>query len=143
MKKHLSLFGLLAAVGCFAQQFVIDRFKTSSVNRESSGGTYRLTGVIGQPEAGVLLTNSQCSVQGGLWILPTVVQMPGAPLLSIRPAPLPGRAILSWWPETTGFVLQENASPMVSNWTFSLSGGTNPVTVPVTFPVRCYRLIKP
>lgn len=66
----------------------------------------------------------------------------GAPVLTILPAG-PGLATLSWTPNTPGFVLQETWSLISANWTNSLSGSANPVTVTTQSPTRYYRVFKP
>jgi hypothetical protein len=81
-------------------------------------------------------------VTGGFWALPTAVQIPGAPLLSIV-ASGPGQVSISWSPKTPGFVLQESLSLSTTNWLNSVSGGTNPVNVPAVPPAKFYRLFKP
>jgi hypothetical protein len=109
----------------------------------STGGVYRVTGTIGQPDAGGPLTNGQYSVTGGFWALPTAVQTPGAPTLTITPA-TPGFATISWTPATgTNWILQERLSLTAGAWTNSPSGWTNPITVPTTLPAKFYRLFKP
>jgi len=63
-------------------------------------------------------------------------------ILTIAPA-APGFALISWTPNTPGFVLQETLSLSAANWTNSSSGATNPVVVPATLPTKFYRLAKP
>ena len=53
-----------------------------------------------------------------------------------------GVAVLSWEPGFPGCVLQETSN-LVSNWVNSVSGVTNPVTVPVTSPAMFYRVVTP
>jgi hypothetical protein len=108
----------------------------------STGATYTVSGTIGQPDASGPLTNGQYSVTGGFWALPTAIQTPGAPTLTIVRA-TPGYAEVSWTPDTPGFALQETLSLWPTNWVFSPSGSTNPVTVPATLPTKFYRLFKP
>ncbi len=88
------------------------------------------------------MTNSPHSVTGGFWALPTAVQVPGAPVLTIAPATR-GNATISWSPNTPGFVLQQTWSLSPANWTNSPSGATNPVVVPTTLPALFYRLNQP
>jgi hypothetical protein len=109
----------------------------------STGGVYRVSGTIGQPDASGPMTGGNFSLTGGFWALPQAVQTPGAPTLYITPA-APGWATL-WWPPETGshWVLQEATSLSPPNWTNSPSGATNPVTVPATLPTKFYRLSKP
>jgi hypothetical protein len=108
----------------------------------STGGVYSVSVTIGQPDAGPIMTNGQYAVTGGFLALPTAIQTPGAPTLSIAPA-TPGNATLSWTPDTPGWILQETWSLSPANWTNSASGSTHPITVPATPPMRFYRLFKP
>ncbi len=68
-----------------------------------------------------------------------MVQTPGGPLLTIAPA-MPGFVTISWMPDAEGFGLQQSPSLVPTAWTNAPSGVTNPVVVPVTVPVRFYRL---
>jgi hypothetical protein len=89
-----------------------------------------------------VLTNGQYSLTGGFWVLPSAVQVTGAPALSIAPAG-PALATISWTPATPGWLLQENVNLGTTNWINSVSGMTNPVTVPALPPRNFYRLFKP
>jgi hypothetical protein len=137
----ISLLLFSAALGR-AQNYSIDWYKVSGGGGTSTGSVYSVSGTIGQPDAGPAMTNGQFTVTGGFWALPTAVQTLGSPTLSIARA-APGSATISWTPDTPGFVLQESLHLAPANWTNSPSGGTNPVTVPVTLPTKFYRLFKP
>ena len=63
------------------------------------------------------------------------------PLLSILRSN--NNVVLSWPSPSTGFVLQESSSLSPANWTNSLSGATNPITIPAVVPMKFYRLSKP
>lgn len=67
--------------------------------------------------------------------------MPG-PALTISSASA-SEVTISWTPDTPGFALQETLSLSVTNWSNSLTGATNPVTIPATLPAKFYRLFKP
>ena len=137
-------FCFLLSTFCFTAhgQYSIDWFKIAGGGGTSTGGVYSLSGTIGQPDAGGPMTNGQYSVTGGFWVLPTAVQMTNAPTLTIVPAGA-GQATISWAPATPGFVLQETWSLSPANWTNSISGATNPITVPAALPGKFYRLLKP
>ena len=109
----------------------------------STGGVFTVSGTIGQPDASGPMTGGQFSLTGGFWAMPTLIQTPGAPTLSITNA-APGFATL-WWtpPSGTNWVLQERLSLSTGTWTNSPSGSTNPVIVPTTLPTKFYRLFKP
>ena len=139
----LTLLGiLLPSTILHAQSYSIDWFKIAGGGGTSAGGVYQLSGTIGQPDAGPVMTNGQFSVTGGFWVLPIAVQSLGAPTLTIVPA-APGNATISWLPNTPGFVLQESLSLSPAEWTNSASGATNPITTPTTLPTKFYRLKKP
>jgi hypothetical protein len=145
MKKLKEIaFCLLTLAICsraFAQ-FSIDWFTIDGGGGSSSGGVYSVSGTIGQPDAGVPMTNGQYSVTGGFWALPTAIQVSGAPTLTIVPAGA-GLAAISWTPNTPGFVLQETLSLSPTNWVNSASGATNPIIVPATLPTKFFRVFKP
>lgn len=124
-----------------AQTYTINWSTVDGGGGTSTGGVYSVSGTIGQSDAGVL-TNGIYSVTGGFWPLPTIIQIPGAPTLSIV-AGAAGQATISWSPNTAGFVLQESTLLSPANWTNALSGATNPIVVPTTVPTKFYRLFKP
>jgi hypothetical protein len=131
------------AAGAAAQSYAITWSTIDGGGGTSTGGVYSVSGTIGQPDAGATMTNGQYSVTGGFWALPTAIQTPGAPTLTIGKG-APGFALLSWTPATgTNWVLQESPSLTAGTWTNSPSGWTNPVTVPATLPTRFYRLFRP
>jgi len=134
---------LLVSTLCFTAvaQYSIDWSKIAGGGSTSTNGQYSLSGTIGQHDAGGPMTNGQYSVTGGFWVLPQVVQVSNAPTLGIAPAG-PGQATISWTPPTPGWILQESTN-LVLGWTNSLSGATNPVTVPAVPPRKFYRLFKP
>jgi hypothetical protein len=123
-------------------QYSIDWNTIDGGGGTSTNGVYSVSGTIGQPDAGGPMTNGQYSVTGGFWALPTAVQVVGAPTLTITRGS-PGFALISWTPDTPGYVLQEKPTLSSTSWTNSPSGATNSVVVPATVPTRFYRLFKP
>jgi hypothetical protein len=145
MIRRLGAVVLLACLYCLpasAQTYSINWFKVAGGDGTSTGGGFTLSGTSGQPDAGGPMTNGQYSVSGGFWVLPLAVQVSGAPTLTIA-AGAPGQATISWTPSTPGYVLQETWSLATANWTNSLSGSANPVTVPAVVPAKYFRLQKP
>jgi len=136
----LSILNAYLSTG-FAQ-YAVNWYTIDGGGGTSTGGVYSVSGTIGQPDARGPMTNGQYSVTGGFWALPTALQVPGAPTLTIVPA-TPGNATISWSPNTPGFVLQETLSLSPTNWVNSSSGTTNPIVVPATLPTKFYRLFKP
>jgi hypothetical protein len=123
-------------------QYSVDWFTIDGGGGTSTGGVYSVSGTIGQADAGGPMTNGQFSVTGGFWVLPTAIQVTGAPRLTIVPAAA-GLAAISWTPNTPGFVLQETVSLFPTNWVNSASGATNPIIVPATLPTKFFRVFKP
>lgn len=142
MKIFLTLLAASAAFSASAQNYSIDWFTIDGGGGTSSGGVYSLSGTIGQPDAGTTMTGGQYSLVGGFWALPFAVQSPEAPTLAIEPLGA-GQARISWTPNTPGFVLQENANLNTDAWMNAPSGASNPVIVPVTLPIKAYRLHRP
>ena len=136
----LVVLGIAPAV--VAQSHSINWFKIAGGGGTSTNGQYSLSGTIGQHDAGGPMTNGPYSLVGGFWVLPTLVQTPGAPTLHITNA-APGFATIWWTPPTPGFTLQSTDSLSPTAWTNAPSGPTNPATVPATLPARFYRLFKP
>lgn len=133
---------LLPSFGARADSFTLDWFTLDGGGGTSTGGVYSVTGTIGQPDAGPVMTGGSFSVTGGFWALPVVVQTPGAPLLTVIHFGQ-GQARIAWTPATPGFVLQESLSLSPASWVNSAGGASNPVTVPAGLPAKFYRLHKP
>lgn len=144
LARHFALWGLfLAATGAVpAQNFSIDWHTIDGGGGTSTGGVYSVSGTIGQPDAGPVMTGGTFSLQGGFWALPVAVQLTNAPTLIIALA-APGFALISWSPNIPGYVLQERSGLSSVTWANSPSGSTNPIVVPTTLPLKFYRLLKP
>jgi hypothetical protein len=146
MKKPLLIgtccLALFLALAARSQNYAIDWYTIGSGGGTSTGSVYSVSATIGQPAAGGPLTSGQYSVTDGFWALPTAIQVAGAPTLKIARSG-PGQVTISWSPEVAGYILQETAVLAPANWTNSLSGGTNPVMVPMNRPAKFYRLFKP
>ena len=124
-----------------AQSYSIDWHTIDGGGGTSTGGVYSISGTIGQPDASGAMTNGQFSVTSGFWVLPQAVPTVGAPTLVIASA-TPGYATISWAPSAPGFVLQETWSLSPANWTNSVSGTTNPLTIPTEATARFFRLYR-
>ncbi len=79
--------GVLAVCFCgsslFGQSYSIDWYKIAGGGGTSIGGTYQVSGTIGQPDASGVMTGGNYSLTGGFWSLLQVVQTPGSPILII------------------------------------------------------------
>jgi len=99
----------------------IDWYKVAGGGGTSTGGVYAVSGTIGQPDAGPTMSGGNFSLTGGFWSLISVVQTPGAPLLTITRSN--NTVTVSWPSPSTGFVLQQNNNANnVAGW--STFGGT-------------------
>jgi hypothetical protein len=134
---------LLVPIAALAQNYSIDWYKVSGGGGTSSNGQYVVSGTIGQPDAGGPMTNGNFSLTGGFWAL-FAVQTPGAPYLFLNQAGT--NVILSWSAGATGFLLENNSSPMAPNGWMTVSpgpstvNGTNYVTNAIVPGNRYYRL---
>jgi hypothetical protein len=129
-----SLLAVLAFAACSAQaqtNFTVDWFTIDGGGGTSTGGTYTVSGTIGQADAGAM-SGGQYSVTGGYWAMIAAVQTPGLPNLSIRHV-APSSVVVSW-ASTPACTLVTNASLSTTNWvayggSVNTSGGTNSVTI--------------
>ena len=62
------------------------------------------------------MTAGSYSLTGGFWSLLTVIQTPGAPMLTITLTST-NTAVVAWPSSSAGFVLQRNANLAIANWT--------------------------
>jgi hypothetical protein len=127
----------LAASVVQAQDFSIDWWTIDGGCSSSIGGSYEVTGTVGQPDAGVM-SGGPFTLQGGFW--------PGIIVTSTDAVTLfiqcyGDAVIISWSPATDGLELQTTTDLTKPVWTTAPSG--NPVTIRVMEPARFYRLTKP
>ena len=133
--KRLILFWLLAWGFCLpasAQQYSIDWYKVAGGGGTSTGGTYSVSGTIGQHDAGGPMTGGNYSLTGGFWALISVVQTPGLPNLVITHS---GNSVTVSWPDTGVYTLQQNGNlANTNNWvtsgyTITTANGTNSISI--------------
>src|ERR1039457_7002310 len=106
MKTIFCFIFLLSPAFLLAQQYSIDWSKVAGGGGTSTGGTYQVTGTIGQPDAGSAMSGGQYSVTGGFWSLIAVIQTAGALKLTIAHS---GNSVTVSWPlGSGGFALQQN-----------------------------------
>ena len=104
----------LAVLSARAQSYSVDWYKIAGGGGTSTGGLYSVSGTIGQPDASGAMSGGNYSVTGGFWSLISVVQTPGAPLLTITYSG--NQAIVSWSPSVTGWTLQTNNNLATGTW---------------------------
>ncbi|MGA2789032.1 MAG: hypothetical protein ABSF60_16050 [Verrucomicrobiota bacterium] len=115
---------LAITISVHAQSYSINWSKVAGGGGTSAGGAYQVSGTIGQHDAGGLMTGGNYSLTGGFWSIITVVQTPGAPLLSVSFNYQPPGVTVSWPVSATNYVLQQNSALSTANWT--------PVGLPIT-----------
>jgi hypothetical protein len=125
-----------------AQNYSIDWYTIAGGGGTSSGGNFSLSGTIGQP-ATATMSGGNFSLTGGFWSIISLVQTPGAPLLSVV---LSGKNAIISWPETSGgFLLQDSQSLTSGTWsaaagTLVTNGGVVSLTVSAASGYNFYRL---
>jgi hypothetical protein len=151
--KHIFLLLVLVtlAIRAHAQSNSIVKFAIAGGGGTSTGGVLAVSGTIGQPDASGPLSGGPYSLVGGFWALPSPVQTPGAPLLSVES--LGGNTVRVFWPlPATGFFLDQTAAlatpPATSSWSqISFPYQTNATHISITVPAptanKFYRLRKP
>jgi hypothetical protein len=108
--------------GLFATAFLAiqeSRYSDNWFKVAGGGGTgtnteFLLNGTAGQQDAGTAMTGGQYGMVGGFWGRISVVQTPGAPLLTIIHTG--SEAIVSWPPTVTGWTLQTNNNLATGTW---------------------------
>jgi hypothetical protein len=121
---------LAFAITVHAQPYTVDWHKVSGGGGTSTGGSYSVSGTIGQQDAGGPMTGGSYSVTGGFWAL-YAVQTPGAPTLTITYTG--GHAIVSWPLADTGWTLQTNddlATPTWGNYLGSVINNSATISSP-------------
>ena len=132
--------------GSAVAQYSIPWSKIAGGGGTSIGGVYRVTGTIGQHDAGPTMTNGVYALTGGYWSLLQVVQTPGAPTLTLT-LTATNTAIVSWPSPSTDFVLQQATDLGAADWGTapapSDNGTTKFLVVDPPSGIRFYRLMKP
>ena len=136
---------LLAPMLLFAQQYSIDWYKVAGGGGTSTGGSYSVSGTIGQHDAGGPMTGGSYSLAGGFWALFSVVQTPGAPTLYITGS---GNTVTLFWQDVSGWSLQQNNNLTVpAGWTGSsgvmTANGTNYLNITSPTGNLFFRLTNP
>jgi hypothetical protein len=139
MKTLFSIcVGWYALISVAHAQYAIDWYTIDGGGGTSSGGSYTLSGTLGQPDAGTLSGGSY-TLQGGFWPGLVVPSTGEAPTLFIQ---LSGASvIISWSPGTPGFALEATDSLSSPSWLPAPGGNPTPPISAATGP-KFYRLRK-
>jgi sulfatase modifying factor 1 len=104
-----------------AQNYSVDWHEIGGGGGVTTNVTYQVSGSIGQPDANSTMSGTVFSVTGGFWSFIVVVQMSGAPLLTISCA---GNSVIIFWPlDSDRFELQQN-DDLLNSGGWSKYGGT-------------------
>jgi hypothetical protein len=138
----LSAFSFRAS----GQSYSINWYKIAGGGGTSTGGTYQVSGTIGQHDAGGPMTGGNFSLTGGFWSLISVVQTPGLPNLTITFVG-PNSVVVSW-PNTGSYTSQQNSNLAGGSWTTSgysitTANGTNSITITPPTENLFFRLKQP
>ena len=138
---------LLALPTLHAQSYSIDWFTIDGGGGTSTGGTYTVSGTIGQHDAGGPMTGGNYSLTGGFWSLISVMQTPGLPLLTITLNSQLSTVTVSW-PDTGSYTLLQNSNLAGGSWTTNgytttTSNGTNSITITPPTGNLFFRLKQP
>src|SRR4051812_13897338 len=124
------------ATGAVAQNYSIDWFTIDGGGGTSSGGTFSVTGTIGQPDAGHM-SGGAYTIDGGFWgIIAAVQQGPNSPTLRVV-LTATNTVVLAWPSTATGFNLQQNG--VIDN---AATWGTVP-TVPIVVGSEKQVIVSP
>jgi len=145
-KPVLLCLALILCQSASAQSYSIDWYKIAGGGGTSTGGTYQVSGTIGQPDAGMAMSGNNYSLTGGFWGLISVVQTAGLPNLAITFVG-PNSVVVSW-PNTGNYTLQQNANLALANgWATSgyditTNNGTNSISITSPTGNLFFRLSK-
>jgi hypothetical protein len=147
MKLTCLLLLLLSALpaALHAQPYSIDWFTIDGGGGTSTGGTYSVSGTIGQPDAG-RMSGGNYTLDGGFWGIIAALQTPGSPLLRVV-LTTSNTVVVAWPNPSSGFSLQQNAAAGTTNWTGvgdipAVVGSEKQVIVSPPTGNRFYRLIS-
>ncbi len=142
MKTTWLLSLLLAPAAAFGQSYSIPWSTVGGGGGASAGGTFQITGTVGQPAVGATVQGGAFSITSGFWSLLAAVPAVGSPLLSITNAG--GQIKISWPAADTGWVLQSNPTLQPGGWvTYSGPVNNNTVNWTPAAGTRFFRLSHP
>jgi hypothetical protein len=150
MKTRALAFCILTFATCLralGQSYVLDWSTIDGGGGTSTGGTYTVSGTIGQPDAGTM-SGGNYTLQGGFWGVIAAVQTPGAPWLSVIRSN--ATVIVSWPKPAEGWNLEYTAvlTSGTNVWTqipppYQTNATECYVTEPTPSGNRFYRLHQP
>ena len=131
------------ALPAMAQTYDLSWFSIDGGGGTSSGGSYSVSGTIGQPDAGVL-SGGNYTIAGGFWS--AVAATPSGSTSPQMSVSLSGQNIIISWPSpSAGFTLEKSASLNPATWaavqqTVNDNGTTVSITLTAPAGNMFYRL---
>ena len=124
-----------------AQTLGIDWFTIDGGGRVSSGGPYRLSGTMGQPDAGIS-SGGLYSLGGGFLGDIKLIQAPGLPNLEIEDV---NGSIRLFWPLSSDAWLLEQSPAVTGTWSqavflYSTNANTISASIQISEGKQFYRL---
>lgn len=147
-RRGAGLLSLLAWVAVAHAQLAVPWHTVDGGGGTSTGGVFRVSGSIGQPDAGAM-SGGTFGVAGGFWSIVVAVQTPEAPPLSVfRTAT--NTVVVAWPLPAEGWVLEAtNALPSLPvAWPqipppYQINGPNLQFVEPAPVGKKFYRLHKP
>ena len=141
----LAVTCLLLSAAAMAQSYNINWHKVAGGGSTSAGGTYSLSGTIGQHDASSAMSGGSYSLTGGFWSI-VAVPTPGVPNLAIQY--LGPNSVKVSWPASGSYTLRQNGDLSTTNWavsTYSITtaNGTNSITITPPVGKLFFRLASP
>jgi hypothetical protein len=99
LKIVLMTLAFTALVARAQTNYTIGWYTIDGGGGTSTGGTYQVSGTIGQPNASGAMTGGNYSLTGGFWSLIAAVQTGGAPTLYITSS---GNTVTVYWQDVSG-----------------------------------------
>ncbi len=142
---RLRLVAVLLLCNSAFAQYSIDWYTVDGGGGTTSDGVYEISGTIGQPDAGTVLS-ADYAIEGGFWSGLEAIPQPTPPSLAIEPLS-PTSVLLSWPAPSDGFVLQESLGLGSGQWVNvsarpQVVNGRNQVAITPLAGQRFYRLFK-
>lgn len=140
------LLGLLTTgLSAHAQNYSLPWYRVAGGGGTSSGGSYTLSGTVGQAEAGPTLTGGAYALTGGFWSLISVIQTTGLPDLKVSHT---GRSVTISWTATGTYTLWQTPALTGSTWTpsgypITTTNGVSSITISAPTGNLFFRLSNP
>ena len=115
-RRFLIVLAVIAApMLVWADPFSVPWWKVSSGGGTSEGGSFTISGIIGQPESGVTSSGGNYSVTTGFWSRVNVIQVDGLPELKILRS-AKANVVLTWTEGEAPLTIEESPDAKPGSW---------------------------